>query len=234
MKYKTLVKQLSLSQADLSEIQAAVQEAEKTTSGEIALAVTAESSSYAFWELVSSLFSTFLLLICLFPLSSQIYSWLGNIFWGEEPWYLAAFYVAVCVVVLTCLYALYNIPFIDRLVIPANARHAAVSRRAMRYFAESGVYATREHSGVLIFVSWFEKEVRIVSDSGISEKISPDLWNLIADDMADAFLHGDTKSAFLGAISRCSALLSENFPAKEENPNELADGLVILEDEKWV
>ena len=234
MTYRTLVRELGLSDSDRADIQRAVQDAERGTSGEIVLAVTAESASYAFWELLSSLCSTLLLLVCLFPLSSQIYRWLGTIFWGEEPWYLAAFYVAVCALVLTALYLLYNVPAIDRLVIPREARSAAVSRRAMRYFAESGVYATRGHSGVLIFVSWFEKEVRIIADEGLSATISPDLWNLIADEMSDAFAHRDARTAFLGAIARAGSLLADHFPAGSENPNELSDGLVILEDEKWV
>jgi putative membrane protein len=99
----------------------------------------------------------------------------------------------------------------------------------MRYFAESGVYETAEHSGILIFVSYMERQVRIVADSGIASKISQDLWNIIADDLAQGIKSGQTKEGFISAVEKCGQLLAENFPAHEENPNELSDGLAILD-----
>ena len=39
--------------------------------------------------------------------------------------------------------------------------------------------------------------------------------------------------AFTTAIAKCGDLLAHNFPAHEENSNELADGLVVLEDSEW-
>ena len=44
---------------------------------------------------------------------------------------------------------------------------------------------------------------------------------------------GDAEAAFTNAIKKCGQLLAENFPNHEENPNELADGLVVLEDAEW-
>ena len=86
---------------------------------------------------------------------------------------------------------------------------------------------------ILIFVSFMEHQVRILADSGIAKRISQDLWNLIADELAEDIKNGKTAQAFLNAISKCGDLLAEQFPAKEENPNELSDGLVILGDLEW-
>lgn len=234
MDYKHLVKKINFSQQDYDDIKAAVKSAEKKTSGEIALALTAESSSYAFWELLCSVIVTLVLLVSLFPLANQIYAWLGRIFWGPEPWYLAAFYCIVCALIVVILYAVFNIPAIDNLIIPLPVKNASVSARAIRCFAQSGVYCTKEHSGILIYVSYFEKQVRIIADKGISEKITQDLWNLIADEMAENLSRGNVKDAFINAVNRCGVLLAENFPAEENNPDELPDGLVILENDPWM
>ena len=78
-----------------------------------------------------------------------------------------------------------------------------------------------------------EREVRIIADRGISEKISQDLWNLISDELIENLKKGETTLAFTTAIEKCGALLAENFPNREKNPNELPDGLVILEDAEW-
>ena len=79
-----------------------------------------------------------------------------------------------------------------------------------------------------------EREVRILADTGISSKIDPALWNLIAVDLAEGLGTDDATGAFVRAVERCGELLAEHFPASsnpEENPNELPDGLVILDDE---
>lgn len=234
MNYKTFVKKLSLSDKDMEEIKESVVNAEKTTNGEISLAVTAESSSYAYWELLISFIFSAVLFLLMLPKANQVYLWFGDVFWEVNPWYLTAFYYVVCMVMICFLYLLFNIPSIDSVIIPEKAKTKAVTNRALRYFAESGVYCTKDHSGILIFVSYFEKQVRIVADKGISEKISQDLWDMIADEMTENLSKGNVKEAYLAAVKRCGDILAENFPAKDDNPNELSDGLVILENEAWV
>lgn len=234
MRSGNVVKKLGLSGHDFEEIKAAVREAESRTSGEIALAVASESSSYAFWELIASILTAGVMFLCLLPASSQIYEWMSGLFWDVKPWFLLVFYAVACGIVVFALYFLYNIPALDSLVIPYAAKNKAVTDRAFRYFSESGVYCTENHSGILIFVSYLERQVRIIADKGISVKISQDLWNLVADELTDCIAAGRAKDGFLGAVKKCGELLADNFPAQNENPDELSDGLAILEDEKWV
>ena len=96
------------------------------------------------------------------------------------------------------------------------------------------MYCTKENSGILIFVSYFERQVRIIADKGISAKISQDLWNLIADEMTESLAKNKVKEAYINAIERCGELLQEHFPCDKENENELGDTLVVLEADKWV
>ncbi len=241
MKYNSLVKKLSLSKDDLEEIKSAVGKAESKTSGEIVVALAPESSSYAFWELLASSLTSLLFLLCLLPLSSQINEWLGKMFWGKSDWYLVAFFLFCAVVMILAFYVLYNVPGFDRLVIPVGVRNVNVTRRALRCFMESGVYCTKNHSGILIYISYFENQVRIIADKGISQKISQDLWNLVADELSEGIAKGSVKEAFINAIEKCGDLLAENFPlenngtssAENGKENELNNSLIILEDEKW-
>lgn len=62
------------------------------------------------------------------------------------------------------------------------------------------------------------------------KKIPQDIWNIIADDLAEGIKSGKPKEGFLSAIEKCSEILSENFPAHDVNQNELLDGLVILDE----
>ena len=234
MKYKTLLKKLKLGDSDFEEIKSAVANAEAKTTGEIALAVTAESARYCFWELLAANGFAALVLLALLPFTEKIRMLYRHLYWQNEPsWILPLFFIISCFASVVIAFYVANVPFIDRLIIPRSVRKACVTNRAFRYFTECGIYDTAEHSGILIFVSYMEKQVRIVADSGIAKHISQDLWNLIADELAENLRKGNACVAFKTAIEKCGELLAQNFPAHEVNPNEFPDGLVILEDSEW-
>ena len=234
MKYKTLIKKLRLGDEDFKTIKNAVAEAEAKTTGEIAVAVAPESARYCFWGLLAADFFSALVLVCMLPFSDKILALYRRLYWQNEPsWILPLFFIISCLAAVVIAFYIANIPVVDRLVIPPSVRRTCVTNRAFRYFTESGVYDTAEHSGILIFVSFMERQVRIVADSGISKHISQDMWNLIADELAENLRKGQAAAAFTTAIEKCGELLAEYFPPHEENPNELPDGLVILEDAEW-
>ena len=234
MKYKTLIKKLKLRDEDFKAIKEAVAAAEAKTTGEIAVALAPESARYCFWELLAADFFGALVLVAMLPFANKIQALYHRLYWQNEPsWILPLFFIISCLAAVVIAFYIANIPAVDRLVIPPSVRKTCVTNRAFRYFTESGVYDTMEHSGILIFVSYMERQVRIVADSGISKHISQDLWNLIADELAENLRKGEASKAFTAAIEKCGQLLAENFPPHEENPNELPDGLVILEDAEW-
>ncbi len=234
MKYKTLIKKLKLKDADFEAIRKAVADAEVKTTGEIEVAVTPESARYCFWELLAADCIGMLTLFAMIPFSEKILALYRMLYWQNEPkWILPVFYIISVLAAVLIAFYIFNIPAIDRLVIPRSVKKTCVTNRALRYFTESGVYDTAEHSGILIFVSYMERQVRIIADSGISKHISQDLWNLIADELAENLRKGEAAKAFTTAIEKCGELLAENFPPHEENPNELPDGLVILEGAEW-
>lgn len=230
MNRRCLLKKTNLSAKDLEEIKESVKKAESATTGEIALAITAESDSYSFWELLSATYFAAVVFICLLPFANEIKALYERFFWTVSDWVLPAFYGIATLATIALGFFVMNQPFFDRLIIPHSVQKKNVTARAFRHFAESGVYETQGHSGILIFVSYLEREVRIIADSGIAKKIPQDLWNIIADDLASGIKAGNTKDGFISAINKCGTLLAEHFPAEEENPNELPDGLVILND----
>ena len=234
MKYKTLIKKVHLSDSDFSSIKDAVAAAEKRTTGEIALALAPESAHYSFWELLAANGLAGIVAVILVPFASVFHELYQRIYWHNEPsWILPVIYLVSIFATVVIGFYLSNIPAIDRLIIPGAIKKECVDHRAMRYFAESGVYQTKENSGILIYVSYMERQVRIIADSGISKVISQDLWNIIADELAENLKKGNTTGGFIQAIEKCGELLAENFPAHEENPNELSDGLVILGGQEW-
>lgn len=230
MDTKTLVRKLDLSDDALGRIKDSIKKAESKTSGEIVIAVTAESSDYSFWELFAALIVSLAITIAALPFAKAVCAFYESLNWSRPEWYLPAIYGFASFCLILLLFFLFNIPFFDRIVIPNFFKQKEVSARAMRAFAECGIYSTREHTGILIFISFLERQVRIIADEGIAKKIGSDLWNIIADSLAAELGKKNVEGAFCDAAEKCGELLAQYFPADEnDNPDELDNSLVILE-----
>ncbi len=210
-----------LSEQEQQRISAAVAEAEKHTSGEIVPVVIRESSDYAVYELVFALISGFIYHSVLLVFYKEVSQMISSLFWLAPEWYVTAFYGISTVLVIGLVYFFSNVPVIDRLIIPGKVRRDAVRKRALLYFAESGLTGTRDRTGILIFVSLLEKRVEVLGDMGINEKISQAEWDSIAGSLAGRIGQGELAEGFCDAIHQCGKKLSEYFPVKPDDANEL-------------
>ena len=225
----TLIKKLHLSPDDFTAVRNAVRDAEENTSGEIAAAIIGESTDYSFYELFASVIFGAAVFALLLPFYDEITALFSSFMWVAPPWFTAAFYGMAGFAGIGLFFLFANIPVIDRLVIPKKSRSRAVYTRALRYFVESGVYATKERTGILIFISCMEREVIILADKGISSKIDQSVWNTLSGAIAAGVKSGNTAGALIETIEACGKTFKENFPADTTNENELPDGLVVLE-----
>lgn len=257
-KYRLRVLKLAgLSERDAEAVGEAIMRAEKNTSGEIVAALTPASHTYSFWELFFALTCAALAFVLFMAFFPELSSFAALFFWGSLPERFMPLLAGALIFLITALlFCFANIPAIDRLIVPAAYRNAAVFRRAMRFFAESGIYDTREHSGILIFISLLEKKVFIIADRGISSKIEQVVWDNLAAKLSAGFskralksvqnegVHasrsasGDDSpahtlsapaSAIVQTIEECGVLLAKHFPPSADNPDELHNGLVVLE-----
>lgn len=211
-------------------IASAVREAEQGTSGEIATAVINQSNNYAIYELSFAVSVSLLYGIILVLFTGAIESWLQGNFWGYESGYLTGFYIFSTFLLLIVIYFIANIPFIDRLIVPRKSRESWVRRRALQYFSESGVGHTRDNTGILIFISLLEQRVELLADTGISEKIDNETWQQIVNNVVSGIKSGNMTESLCTSIKECGEILASEFPIKADDKNELADGIVELED----
>ena len=229
MKRNRLLKLMNISPTQMREIANTVADVEKKTTGEIALAIVYQSDSYAFVELFIAFCASFLSFFILFLCSAPIWNLLERTVWFPSPAQLTAVIGGSAATVVFIVYLLINIPAIDRLIIPNTLKNRRVYARALQHFVESGVYKTTEHSGVLIFASVLERKFFVIADSGIAAKVAQNEWDGICKIMTDGLKEHQAAHAFISAVKECGRILQEYFPNKEENPNELPDGLVVLE-----
>ena len=220
---------LKLSKDDMKKISSAVKNAESKTSGEIVTAMIKESYDYAIYELMFAVIIGFLYFVIMMFFVGNIEQLLQEKFWDYSVNYLVMFYGFSTFIVITIFYFIGNISRIDRLIVPKKLRNRKVQERATRYFMESGVYNTKDRTGILIFISIMERRVELLADSGINELISPEKWQNIVDNIIKGIRQKEIANHLVESISDCGNLLAEHFPIQTDDKNELTDDIEILE-----
>ncbi len=218
-----------LSKDEMKKIGSAVKKAESKTSGEIATAIIKESYNYAIYELIFAVIVGFLYFVIMMFFSGSIEQLLQGKFWDYSVNYLIMFYGFSTFIVITIFYFIGNISSIDRLIVPKKILIQKVQERATRYFMESGVYNTKDRTGILIFISIMERRVELLADSGINEKIPKEKWQSIVDDIIKGIKQNEIALHLTNSIKECGDLLAEHFPIQADDKNELTDDIDILE-----
>ena len=190
------------SEADKKRLADAVRAAEKNTSGEIVPFVAAQSDSYPEAWLRSGTLAAFLLLFIFGVVNIGSDTWLPVSIGEIVLFALLAFAAAG-------LAATY-LPMVKRMFIPAAMMQQRVDERASMAFLEEEVFATRERTGILIFISLFEHRVRILGDSGINEKVEQAQWDDIVATIVQAMKAGQPADGLHDAIEQCGALLGDS------------------------
>jgi putative membrane protein len=111
-------------------------------------------------------------------------------------------------------------------------RVAAVHRRGFEAFHTLHVRATKSGTGVLLYVSLFERLVWVCPDDAIAARLGPEVWQPVSDLVARGFRSGNPGVALAEAVRTAGEILVSNFPRTSPNENELPDSVRILDDTK--
>jgi putative membrane protein len=115
-------------------------------------------------------------------------------------------------------------PALERLLVDAETREHRVRQRAQTAFLDEEVFATRDRTGVLLFLALFERRVEVLADAGIHARVAPGEWEQIAADLAAGIRRGEAAAALIAAVGRCGRLLEERGVARRpDDADELAD-----------
>ncbi|MEW6596998.1 MAG: TPM domain-containing protein [Pseudomonadota bacterium] len=218
-----------LSREDHGRIEAAIAAAEASTRGEIVCAVTEEAGVYA--EVPLAWAAAMALVLPLVPLAALgVFRHLGL---AARAWSLhldvitaVTGYVFVQCILFLAVFVAASVPAVRRWLTPALIKRKHVRARATEQFLARGLDRTRERIGVLIFVSLKDRQVEILADIGVSEKIAEPAWREVVADLVGGVRAGRPADGFVAAVARAGRLLAEHFPAGPDNPNELSDSVV--------
>ncbi|HEX6200173.1 MAG TPA: hypothetical protein VF150_07920 [Thermoanaerobaculia bacterium] len=206
------------SPSDLARIEAAVRDAEARSRGEIVVAAVPASGRYAGAVWAGACLGSLSALLAL-----VLVHWLTDLWGVGSPlWALLAAgggavagYVAVAAS-----------DGLKRLLTSDEVMARQVDLAARAAFVDHEVFATRDRSGVLLFLSLLEHRVEVLADSGIEAHVAPGEWDGIVAGIVRGIREGRAAEALVEAIGRCGEILDRRgLERRADDRDELPDRL---------
>jgi len=205
--------------SELSRIEAAVEEAETKTSGEIVPYVVEQSDHYEEAEWRAAALLGFLALITFAAIHRLTTAWL--------PTDLAEVALITLVAAGVGTLLVRFVAPIKRMFAGKHMDHRVHQRAAAAFVAEE-VFNTRDRTGILIFISLLEHRVLVLGDSGINAKVQPSEWDDIVSTVVTGIRTGKATDGLVEAIRKCGALLQKGgVGIRPDDTNELDDDLRV-------
>jgi putative membrane protein len=113
-------------------------------------------------------------------------------------------------------------------LVPRSLQEEQARRHAHQLFLDLGLSSTKDHTGVLLFVSVAEHYVEIIADRGIQAHADTKVWDAIVADFTAKVRAGQVAEGFIAAIKACTAVMAEHHPWHPGDVNELPNRLIEI------
>jgi putative membrane protein len=201
-----------LTQAEQDALVECVKRAESTTSGEIVPVIATMSYDYPRAGLVGSLILGALAAVAL-TLA------LGR----EDMWVFLALFLAL----FFCFSRLLDaFPALKRPFVSKREMHDEVAEAAFTAFHAHGLHDTRDKTGIILYVSVYERSVQVLADKGINDLVNPRAWEEVVAMVTEGIRAGKPGQALCAGVVRCGEMLTERFPIKPDDTDELPNLII--------
>ena len=208
------------SSQDLERIKAAVKEAEGKISGEIVPVFVERSGYYTIANYRGAIMFAALVFLVIVVIDRYVPSLAMY-----DPLFI---FLTVIIGGLVGAVATNSVSPLKRIMLSQTHMDQATRKRAENAFLEEEVFNTRHRTGIMIFVSFFEHEVMVMADRGISKVVEQKEWDKIVSNIIDKIRMGKVADGIETSILRCGELLLEKgFIKTQDDINELRDDLRI-------
>ena len=214
---------------DRCRIEQAVAAAESQTSCEIVPVVATTSDQYERSQDIIGLW---------FAIASAVVFWLcfprvsqADSGWDATPNYLPAGLMAVIMLVSFVLGVFLGaqIAGLKRLFTPQVAARKRVSDRARQVFFDRRVHHTASSTGILIYISLFERMAVVLADEAVLEAVGQGTLDEMCKQLTSGFRKGDGPRSLERVITDVGNRLAPLLPREKNDTDELSNLLVIID-----
>jgi len=208
------------SDQDLEQIKSSVKEAESKISGEIVPVFVERSGFYTIANYRAALMGGSLAFFVIIVLDRYVPSVAVY-----DPLFI---FLAVAVGSILGASVPHFIHPAKRIFISQKHMDESTRKKAENAFLQEEVFNTRHRTGIMIFVSFFEREVIVMADRGISKVVDQKEWDKMVRSIVENIRKGNVVEGIEIAIRRCGEILFEKgFLQTPDDINELRDDLRI-------
>lgn len=193
-------------------LKAVINDVESKTIGEVVVMVVDQSDPYIEAEILGGVLLGSLLSLALSVL------FFHSSLWSYVPLSFLLFF--------PCRLLFKRTEVLKKWLVGTGRKEEAVRLRAEKAFFEKGLYKTKKNTGVLFFLSLFERKIWVLADKGIYEKMDQKSLNGYADEVSKGVREGRACETLSHAIGEIGVLLSKHFPITPGDTNELPDCLI--------
>ena len=194
-------------------VHAAVEKAERRTVGEILPVVVERSDPHPGAEWMAAL-------VFVLVGSSALLAWM--------PWQEPVEVLLIQILLGGAGFGLARLlPDFKRIFVFEDRANGVTQEQAFQEFFAQGLHKTEAATGVLIFVSLFERRVVILADEGIDSKVDAAFWANTDDLILEGIHRGALAEGLVAGIDRAGELLAEYFPWREGDRNEIPDRVIV-------
>jgi putative membrane protein len=205
---------IALNDTDRDRIIDAVRQAETGTAGEIIVVIDRAAGAYRSAPLVLALALTLLLPWPMLRFTG----------WSGETIYAIQLTVAALSVVILSIKGDWRLMLVPRLLKRQRAHEAA-----QREFIARGLTATRERTGVLIYVALAEHYAEVIADTGISGRVEPEVWRRILTELVERLRRRELADGLVEATQAVGAVLAQHAPPRADDTDELPNNLIVID-----
>lgn len=213
-----------LSDSDLQRIKTAVTKAEQKISGEIVPVIVEQSSDYTIANYKASIIMAALTFLMMILLDRYILDEATNTLFYDPA------FIFVVVVLGGVIGAALPHFFdgIKRMLVSRSYLDLMTRQSAENAFLEEEVFNTKQRTGIMIFISFFEHEVIVMADQGINKVVEQKQWDQIVQEIVQRIRNGEIVEALENGIQKCGdVLLEKGFLKTDDDTNELHNELRV-------
>lgn len=209
-------------------IEQAVAEAEAKTAAEIVPAVATASGRYDRAEDVIGLWSG-AILMCITWAAGR--SGAEGAHWGAAwtRFELPLLVLALVAGFIVGSFLAARVQWLRRIFTPRAEMRDEVAQSAARAFFDQRVHHTTGASGLLIYLSLFERTAHILADALILQKLGQPALDDLCRKLVEGIKAGDPATALCDVIHDAGERLAAVLPRESQDRNEIANALVILD-----